>query len=67
MKFSAVLSNNFLDILKTQIDGIGLGLKEGKRQLVIVPMQYNLFLTKLILDRLSLQATIGIDIIYARF
>ena len=62
MKFSAVLSNNFLDILKTQIDGIGLGLKEGKRQLVIVPMQYNLFLTKLILDRLSLQATIGIDI-----
>ncbi len=63
MRLNIITGTNFIDINDTQIDLIGQGLIQGRRQLVIVPDRFSLTMERLILDKLNLVATFNVEVV----
>ena len=63
MKLNVITGTNFIDINNTQIDLIGQGLKQNRKQLVIVPDRFSLTMERMILDKLNLTATFDVDVV----
>lgn len=68
MKINLVVGDNSLDVVDTQIQVIGQGLKQGRKQLIIVPDRFALSMENLVLQKLNLTASFDIDVVsFARF
>lgn len=63
MKLNFVLGDNFLDVTDNQISLINSGLKQGNKQLIIVPDRFALTMENLILQKLNLTASFDIDVV----
>ena len=62
MKLICVKSNNLFDILKKQCDTIAMGIKENRRQIVVVPTLDVINLEQQIMDNLNLEATFNVEV-----
>ena len=62
MKISIVNSNNKTDILNTQIKLLGQGIKQGRKQIVVVPDKFSLSMEKHIMQKLDLQASMDFSV-----
>ncbi|MBO5103196.1 MAG: hypothetical protein J6C13_03820, partial [Clostridia bacterium] len=63
MKINLVVGDNSLDVVDTQIQVIGQGLKQGRKQLIIVPDRFALSMENLVLQKLNLTASFDIDVV----
>ena len=63
MKIKCVFGDNFHDITSGQIRLIGEGLKENRKQLIIVPDRFSLTMERRVLKELNLRATFDIDVV----
>ncbi len=63
MQLNFVFGDNFNDITSEQISLIGKGLKNNKKQLVIVPDRFSLTMENRILKELNLTATFDIEVV----